>query len=108
MVWGRIRFDHRTPLVHSDGCLTTDRYVKRCEACCSVLCRTTGSTTCVTQSAPITLFHLDNARSHVTRRILNSLIKFNILPWTANSPNLNVIEHLWDLIGCDMNRGPLE
>ncbi|GFU69993.1 hypothetical protein TNCV_2984201 [Trichonephila clavipes] len=45
--------------------------------------------------------------SHVTRRTLNSPIGFVILPWPAHFPDLNLIEHPCDLIGRDMNRGPL-
>ncbi|GFW06623.1 hypothetical protein TNCV_2189561 [Trichonephila clavipes] len=51
-----------------------------------------------------TVFQQDNVRSHVARRTFNNLTGFDILPWPANSPNLNSIEHLWDLIGRDMNR----
>ncbi|GFW40936.1 hypothetical protein TNCV_4369841 [Trichonephila clavipes] len=31
---------------------------------------------------------------------------FGILPWPANSPDMNPIEHLWDIIRRDMDRGP--
>ncbi|GFW18090.1 hypothetical protein TNCV_4006301 [Trichonephila clavipes] len=47
-----------------------------------------------------------NARPHLTRRTLNSLTGFDILPCSANSPDLNPIEHLWNLIRSDMNRRP--
>ncbi|GFV82515.1 actin-binding LIM protein 2 [Trichonephila clavipes] len=57
-------------------------------------------------AAPNTIFQQDNARPHVAPRT-NSLTGFDILPWQANSPDLNPIVHLWDLIGRDMNRGPL-
>ncbi|GFX77219.1 hypothetical protein TNCV_1680021 [Trichonephila clavipes] len=57
--------------------------------------------------APNTVFQQDNARHHVARQILHSLTRFNILPWSANIPDLILIEQPRDLIGRDMNRGPL-
>ncbi|GFW64180.1 transposable element Tcb1 transposase [Trichonephila clavipes] len=54
-----------------------------------------------------TVFQQDNFRPHVTCRTLNSLTRFDILPWPFYSSDLNPIEHLWDLIRRDMNRGPL-
>ncbi|GFV61006.1 GTP-binding protein Di-Ras1 [Trichonephila clavipes] len=38
------------------------------------------------------------------RRTLNSRTVFDNLPWPTNSPDLNPIEHLWILIGRDLNR----
>ncbi|GFV46534.1 hypothetical protein TNCV_3234211 [Trichonephila clavipes] len=40
-------------------------------------------------------------------RTANSLTGCDILPWPADSPDLNPIEHLWDLITRDINRRPL-
>ncbi|GFX48799.1 hypothetical protein TNCV_3479831 [Trichonephila clavipes] len=31
---------------------------------------------------------------------------YDILPWSANSPDLSPVEHLQDLIGRDINRRP--
>lgn len=98
MVWGGIMFDRRTPLVHIDGSLTADRYVTQVVEPVVLP---------LLQGAPNTVFQQDNARPHVARRTLNSLTGFDILPWPAASPDLNPIEHLWDLIGRDMNLGPL-
>ncbi|GFU46979.1 hypothetical protein TNCV_813531 [Trichonephila clavipes] len=50
-------------------------------------------------------FQQYNARPHVACQTLNILTGFDIFPWPTNSPVINPIEHLWDLIGRDMNRG---
>ncbi|GFX06785.1 hypothetical protein TNCV_3113731 [Trichonephila clavipes] len=41
------------------------------------------------------------------RRGRCTVAEFDILPWLANSLDVNNIEHLWDLIGRDMNRGSI-
>ena len=47
----------------------------------------------------MTLQH-DNATSHTTRSVRESLQARNVsvLPWPAKSPNLNPIDHVWDLL----------
>ncbi|GFX18505.1 hypothetical protein TNCV_3370781 [Trichonephila clavipes] len=56
--------------------------------------------------APNMVFQKDNARPHIAQRTLNSLTGFKILPSLANSPDLNPIEHLRDIIGYNMNQRP--
>ncbi|GFY10910.1 hypothetical protein TNCV_1124321 [Trichonephila clavipes] len=50
---------------------------------------------------------LEGLRAHRRRSGVYSLTGYDILPWTANSPDLNLIEHLLNLIGHDMNRETL-
>ena len=47
----------------------------------------------------MTLQH-DNATSHTARSVRDFLQVRNVsvLPWTAKSPDLNPIEHIWDLL----------
>ncbi|GFW77854.1 hypothetical protein TNCV_4627331 [Trichonephila clavipes] len=54
-----------------------------------------------------TVFQQNNARQHVPRRNLKSLTGANMLHRPENSPSLNPIEHLWDLLGRDMNGLPI-
>ena len=49
---------------------------------------------------PAILMH-DNARAHVAR-ICRQFLKrnnVNVLPWPAVSPDMNLIEHIWDYLG---------
>ncbi|GFY34936.1 uncharacterized protein TNCV_155091 [Trichonephila clavipes] len=52
------------------------------------------------------VFRQDNARLHtaaVTKRALQSV---DMVPWPARSPNLSPIEHVWDIIGRQLQHHP--
>ncbi|GFW12482.1 hypothetical protein TNCV_817351 [Trichonephila clavipes] len=80
------------PLVHHDGRLKADHHVTQVVELVVLSWL---------QGTPSMVLKQDNARPHVARRIFNNLVGFDILSWPENSPNLNPIEHLWDLIGYD-------
>ena len=52
------------------------------------------------------VFQQDNACPHtavVTQRALQNI---DMLPWPARSPDLSPIEHVWDMIGRQLQRHP--
>ena len=95
MVWGCISHDCKLDLVTIQGNLTGDQYIR------DVL-------------KPVVVPHFDNhplstrpvymddnARPHRSRAVTAYLKSEAVtsVPWSAMSPNLNLIEHIWDMLG---------
>ena len=92
MVWGGISFNSRTQLIIFNGNLTGQRYRDEILAPVEV--------PHFNVNRNVTIFQKDNARCHTARVSVDYLQQQNIdlLPWSARSPDLSPIEHLWDAL----------
>ncbi|GBL91237.1 hypothetical protein AVEN_195124-1 [Araneus ventricosus] len=52
------------------------------------------------------VFQQDNARPHTAIVAQHALQSVDMLPWPARSPDLSPIEHVWDIIGRQLQRHP--
>jgi hypothetical protein len=92
MVWGAMSWDGLSRLIVVQGTMNANMYISdvlELEAVPFVL------------NAPAQIFQQDNARPHVARVTLEYLSQQSVplLPWPARSPDLSLIEHIWDFIG---------
>jgi hypothetical protein len=97
MVWGAISYGSRSTLVVIPRTLTANVYV-------SLVIQPVVLP--FMSSIPGGVFQQDNARPHtavVTQRALQGV---DMLPWPARSPDLSPIEHIWDIIGRQLQRHP--
>ena len=101
MVWAGISFNHKSPLVVINGNITARRYIDDVLDPVMVPFLNTNP--------DITVFQQDNARPHTARITREYMQQENVevLPWSAYSPDLSPIEHLWDQLGRRLaNRHP--
>ncbi|GBM99280.1 hypothetical protein AVEN_142276-1 [Araneus ventricosus] len=52
------------------------------------------------------VFQQDNARPHTAVVTQHALQSVDMVSWTARSPDLSPIEHVWDIIGRQLQRRP--
>jgi len=93
MVWGAISATRKSPLVIIQGRLTAQRYVD--EVLRPVLIPF------INQHQNVMTFQHDGVILH-TAGLTNRFLTQNniqVLPWPAVSPDMNPIEHVWDMLG---------
>lgn len=97
MVWGAISYDSRSTLVVIPRTLTANLYV-------SLVIQPVVLP--FMNSIQGGVFQQDNARPHTAVVTQHALQSVDMLPWPARSPDLSPIEHVWDIIGRQLQRHP--
>ncbi|GFU52719.1 transposable element Tcb1 transposase [Trichonephila clavipes] len=86
-VWRRPAYDSRSTLIVIRGTLTGQRYVDE------ILQPHVGPFLNDLSGA---IFQQDNARPHIARVAQDFLRHFQTLSWSAHSPDLSPVEHVWN------------
>ena len=99
MVWGAIVYHGRSQLLRIVGNLNSNRYISEVLQPQAVP---------FLQSLPGAVFQQDNARPHIARTVQSFFAtrQVQLLPWPAYSPDMSLIEHVWDFVGRRLARDP--
>ncbi|GFV28985.1 transposable element Tcb2 transposase [Trichonephila clavipes] len=93
MVWRVIAYDSRATLIVLHGTLTGQCYVD------DILRPHVGP---FLKGLPGAIFQQDNSLPHTARVAQDFLRNFQRLPWSARSPDLSPVEHMWDQLKWQM------
>lgn len=102
MVWGAISW-HGTSRLHIvDGTMNQDKYIKVLET------RLLPQTREWFREMPW-IFQQDSAPCHTAKRVKTWCRQngVRVLPWAGNSPDMNPIENLWDVLKNEIHEVPI-
>ncbi|GBM00901.1 hypothetical protein AVEN_151363-1 [Araneus ventricosus] len=99
VVWGAISYDSRSTLVVIPRTLTSNLYV-------SLVIQPVVLPFMNRTAFKGGVFQQDNARLHTAVVTQHALQSVDMPPWPARSPDLFPIEHVWDIIGRQLQRYP--
>ncbi|GFV20845.1 transposable element Tcb2 transposase [Trichonephila clavipes] len=91
-VWGAIAYHGRSQLLRIVGNLNSTRYINEVLQPQAIP---------FLQGLPGAVFQQDNARPHVAKTVKSYLDsqQVQLLPWPAYSPDMSLIELVWDIVG---------
>lgn len=102
MVWGCIAYSGVGDLCWIEGTMDTDTYVDVLNR------RVRQSRKYLGMDKETFIFQQDNASAHTALRARNFFVRhrINVLIWPPNSPDLNLIEHVWAYIKRELDKYP--